>query len=196
MIRQFARVDTSGVNKFFENTLTNTVQVAVVYGSLGAIKNNKTEGVSMSKFICVVLQKIMAAVAFAGFLLAASTSASLADVVARVDLSSQTMHVQVNGRTYARWKISSGRKGYRTPTGTWRPKWTSRMHYSRKYDYSPMPYSVFYNRGYAVHGTNYVRRLGRPASHGCIRLHTANARKFYNLVKRYGRRNTLIRVRY
>lgn len=150
----------------------------------------------MSKTIRILLNKLSAAMVMAAFIVGVTGTAARADVVARVDLSSQTMHVKVNGRTYARWKISSGRKGFRTPTGTWRAKWTTRMHYSRKYDYSPMPYSVFYHRGYAVHGTNYVRRLGRPASHGCIRLHTANARKFYNLVKRYGRRNTLIKVRY
>lgn len=150
----------------------------------------------MSKTISVLLSRLSVFVVIAGFVVAVTATTSKADVVARVDLSSQTMHVTVNGRTYARWKISSGRRGYRTPTGTWRPKWTKRMHYSSKYDWSPMPYSVFYNRGYAVHGTNYVRRLGRPASHGCIRLHTANARKFYNLVKRHGRRNTLIKVGY
>ena len=150
----------------------------------------------MSKTISILLNRLSVFMVVAGFVAAVTATTSRADVVARVDLSSQTMHVTVNGRTYARWKISSGRKGYRTPTGTWRAKWTKRMHYSSKYDWSPMPYSVFYNRGYAVHGTNYVRRLGRPASHGCIRLHTANARKFYNLVKRYGRRNTLIKVRY
>jgi lipoprotein-anchoring transpeptidase ErfK/SrfK len=137
-----------------------------------------------------------AALLTAGMMMAGTATASLAGVVAHVDLSSQRMTVKVNGRHYASWKISSGRKGYRTPTGTWRPKWTTKMHYSRKYYNSPMPYSVFYHGGYAVHGTNYVSRLGRPASHGCIRLHTANARKFYNLVNKYGRKNTLIKVRY
>jgi lipoprotein-anchoring transpeptidase ErfK/SrfK len=132
----------------------------------------------------------------AGFMMSGTATASFAGVVAQVDLSSQTMNVKVNGRHYASWKISSGRKGYRTPTGTWRAKWTTKMHYSRKYDSSPMPYSVFYNGGYAVHGTNYVSRLGRPASHGCIRLHTSNARQFHNLVNKYGRRNTLIKVSY
>lgn len=150
----------------------------------------------MSSCMHILLNRISAVMVCAGMLIAVSATASQADVVARVNLSSQTMHVKVDGRYYARWKISSGRKGYRTPTGTWRPKWTARMHYSSKYNYSPMPYSVFYNRGYAVHGTNYVRRLGRPASHGCIRLHTANARQFYNLVKRHGRRNTVISVAY
>ncbi len=150
----------------------------------------------MSTCMHILLDRLSAVMISAAMFLAVSAIASHADVIARVNLSSQTMHVQVDGRYYARWKISSGRKGYRTPTGTWRPKWTTRMHYSTKYNYSPMPFSVFYNRGYAVHGTNYVRRLGRPASHGCIRLHTANARKFYNLVKRHGRRNTVIKVSY
>ncbi|MEE4236199.1 MAG: L,D-transpeptidase [Anderseniella sp.] len=130
----------------------------------------------------------------AGMIMAGTATASLAGVVANVDLSSQTMRVTVNGKHYASWKISSGRKGFSTPTGAWRAKWTAKMHYSRKYYNSPMPYSVFYHGGYAVHGTNYVSKLGRPASHGCIRLHTANARAFYNLVNKYGRKNTLIRV--
>jgi len=138
----------------------------------------------------------LAGIFTAGLLMAGTATASLAGVVAHVDLSSQTMRVTVDGQHYASWKISSGRKGYGTPTGTWRPKWTTKMHYSCKYHNSPMPYSVFYHGGYAVHGTNYVSKLGRPASHGCIRLHTANARTFYNLVNRYGRKHTLIRVSY
>lgn len=129
-------------------------------------------------------------------MLAGSAPASLAGVVANVDLSAPIMRVTVNGRHYASWKISSGRSVYRTPTGTWRAKWSTKMHYSRKYNNSPMPFSVFYHRGYAVHGTNYVSRLGRLASHGCIRLHTANARTFYNLVNKYDRKNTLIKVRH
>jgi lipoprotein-anchoring transpeptidase ErfK/SrfK len=68
------------------------------------------------------------------------------------------------------------------------------MWHSRKYDMSPMPYSVFYYGGYAIHGTNYVKSLGRPASHGCVRLHTSNAREFYNLVRDVGRKNTRIVV--
>ena len=59
---------------------------------------------------------------------------------------------------------------------------------------SPMPYSVFYHGGYAIHGTGAVSRLGRPASHGCVRLHTANAKTFYNLVRRVGMGNTRVVV--
>ncbi len=123
-------------------------------------------------------------------------SAANAKVVARIDISSQRMKVTVNGRHYASWKVSTARRGYRTPIGSWRPKWLARMHYSRKYDMSPMPYSVFFLGGYAIHGTDQIRRLGRPASHGCIRLHPRNARRLFSLIKRYGMRNTRIRIRY
>ncbi len=111
-----------------------------------------------------------------------------------VDLSAQRMHVKVDGRHYATWRISSGRHGYYTPRGTYRPKWLKRMHYSRKYDNAPMPYSIFFRGGYAIHGTNHVSRLGRPASHGCIRLSPANAATLFGLVKRHGRKNTIIRI--
>jgi lipoprotein-anchoring transpeptidase ErfK/SrfK len=69
------------------------------------------------------------------------------------------------------------------------------MHYSRKYHNSPMPWSVFFKGGYAIHGTNAIRRLGRPASHGCIRVHPRNAKKLYQLIKRYGKQNTRIIIR-
>ncbi|MGI9481440.1 MAG: L,D-transpeptidase [Hyphomicrobiales bacterium] len=113
-------------------------------------------------------------------------------VVAKIDLTKQRMYVIVEGELEHTWKISSGRSGYLTPTGTYTPKFLHRMHYSRKYDNAPMPHSVFYYRGYAVHGTTYERRLGRPASHGCIRLSRKNAKTFFYLVKNNGRYQTEI----
>ena len=68
------------------------------------------------------------------------------------------------------------------------------MWYSRKYDMSPMPHSVFFYGGFAIHGTGYIKRLGTPASHGCVRLHPANATLFYDLVRSYGMANTQIVV--
>lgn len=116
-------------------------------------------------------------------------------LVATIDLTNQRMTVAVDGQTAHVWAISSGRAGYLTPTGSFRPQWASRMHYSRKYDLAPMPYSVFFNGGIATHGTGAVGMLGQPASHGCIRLTTANAATFYNLVHRYGFAATRIHVR-
>ena len=115
-------------------------------------------------------------------------------LVARIDLNRQRMRVTSNGKLVGNWAISSGKFGHETPPGRFRPKWTSKMHYSRKYNNSPMPYSVFFNGGIATHGTTYTGRLGRAASHGCIRLRTANARTFYKLVHRHGYKRTRIVV--
>ncbi|MEM1372110.1 MAG: L,D-transpeptidase [Pseudomonadota bacterium] len=111
-----------------------------------------------------------------------------------INLSKQRMTVREHGRAIHTWKISSGRAGYRTPTGSWKPQWMTRMHYSRKYDNAPMPHSVFYHRGYAIHATYATGRLGAPASHGCIRLSPTNAKRLYNLVLKHKRANTKITV--
>ena len=139
-----------------------------------------------------------AAALFAGLVLAVIllVAPASARVVAEVDISSQRMFVSVDGIHYATWKVSTARRGYHTPRGTYRPKWMTRMHYSRKYDMSPMPHSIFFKGGYAIHGTNFVRRLGRPASHGCVRLHPRHARELYWLIKRHGMKNTRIRISY
>ena len=119
---------------------------------------------------------------------------SVPTVVARVDLSDQTMTIYVNERLSHVFKVSTGRRGYGTPTGQWNAEWLSPRHRSKKYHNAPMPWSVFFHRGYAVHGTTDVRRLGRPASHGCVRLHPDNAKIFYKLVKENGKQNTLVSV--
>jgi len=115
-----------------------------------------------------------------------------ATVVAHVDLSSQRMTVKVNGKTQHRWAVSTGRSGYRTPTGSYRPQRLEPDWYSRKYDMAPMPHSIFFRGGYAIHGTNAVGRLGRPASHGCVRLSRGNAARLFSLVRKYGMRNTRV----
>jgi len=122
------------------------------------------------------------------------TPAKAASVVARIDISSQTMTVSVGGKPRHRWAVSTGRQGYRTPVGSFRPQRLERSWYSTIYDNAPMPYSVFFRGGYAVHGTNATGRLGRPASHGCVRLATGNAAKFYSLVRQHGMGNTRIVV--
>ncbi len=125
-----------------------------------------------------------------------SAPAWSAALEARVDLSQQKMRVYKHGRLQHVWPISSGRKGYRTPTGSYSPKWMTKMHYSKKYHNSPMPHSIFFRGGYAIHGTGAVKRLGRPASHGCIRLHPNHARQLYNMVRNTGKGNTRIRIKY
>ena len=114
---------------------------------------------------------------------------------ADINLTTQRLTVSDKSGVLYKWKISSARSGYVTPVGAYKAQWTSRMHYSRQYYNSPMPYSVFFHRGYAIHGTSAVGRLGRPASHGCVRLRTSNAKEFYNLVHKHGKELTKIAVR-
>jgi len=121
-----------------------------------------------------------------------TAQASANEVVARISISQQRMEVTVAGRPTYQWKVSTAGKGYVTPTGSWKPYRMHEMWYSRKYDNAPMPHSVFFTGGYAVHATPHVRNLGRPASHGCIRLHPANAEAFYTLVKTFGEQNARI----
>lgn len=119
-------------------------------------------------------------------------AAARADVVARVSLSAQEMTVYVDGVARYGWAVSTARRGYRTPVGSYRPTRMHKMWYSKKYDNAPMPNSIFFLGGYAVHGTPHVRSLGRPASHGCIRLHPDNARTLFSLVKSEGMGNARI----
>lgn len=112
-----------------------------------------------------------------------------------VDLSRQEMTVRIGGDVAYVWPVSTGRKGYRTPTGSYKPQRMYREYYSQKYDNSPMPYSIFYSGGFAIHGTGYTKSLGRPASHGCVRLHPRHAAELYDLVQDFGKGATSIRIR-
>ena len=117
-------------------------------------------------------------------------------VTAEVSLAQQRMVLTVVdttglAKTYI-WKVSTGAKGYRTPTGAWSPTWLSIDHKSKTYDNAPMPFAVFFKGGYAVHATEAVAKLGQPASHGCVRLAPANAAMFFDLVKTYGKSNSKI----
>ena len=141
----------------------------------------------MSGFLRVLLIAV-------AFVIGASSSSFAARLVAHVDISSQTMTVHKDGRVIHRWKVSTGRSGYRTPTGTYGPKRMHTMWHSRKYQMSPMPYSIFFWGGYAIHGTNYVSKLGRPASHGCVRLHTANAKRLFQLTRQVGTKNMRVKI--
>lgn len=126
--------------------------------------------------------------AFLAFVLGFALLPAQARVDVRIDLSSQTMQVRGPDGEQYRWAISSGKSGHRTPTGVYSAKRLAKVYHSRKYDNAPMPNSIFFRGGYAIHGTNAVRALGAPASHGCIRLAPGNAAKLFAMVKQSGAR--------
>jgi lipoprotein-anchoring transpeptidase ErfK/SrfK len=129
---------------------------------------------------------------FAALHLVGLATAARADVVIHIDNSAQRMRVYRDGALAYVWKVSTARPGYWTPPGSYYVQRMHRMWYSRKYDMSPMPYSLFFYGGFAIHGTYSIRQLGRPASHGCVRLHPANARALYGLVGSYGGARVLV----
>lgn len=112
-----------------------------------------------------------------------------APLVAKVDISSQTMTVIQNGKVAYTWPVSTARQGKHTPRGTWTAKWLSRHHKSSLYDNAPMPHSIFFNGNYAIHGTNQINKLGRPASAGCVRLHPDHAAVLFRLTEQVGKHN-------
>ncbi len=141
------------------------------------------------------IARVVAGVAISATLLVGagqSARASDAQVVATVSLSNQRMDVTVDGRAIYHWKVSTGRHGHVTPKGKFKPTRMYTMWHSRTYDNAPMAHSVFFHEGYAVHATPYVRALGRPASHGCVRLLPKNATKFFKLVRMAGFDHTSI----
>ena len=140
-------------------------------------------------------RRLYGVVVAAAILLAMSgTSSASAALLVHIDRSSQQMDVVVDGVRRFSWPVSTGRRGLGTPSGVFRPQMLARRWFSRRYYNSPMPYAIFFHRGYAIHGTYELSRLGGPASHGCVRLHPHDAAILFSLVLQEGARNTRIVV--
>src|SRR5262245_65951281 len=98
-----------------------------------------------------------------------SNGPAQAGIVVTVDKSAQRLTVAVDGADRYQWPVSTGRWGYSTPNGSYRPQRLERKWFSRKYDMSPMPYSIFFNEGYAIHGRSEERRVGKEERSRCKR---------------------------
>ena len=123
---------------------------------------------------------LLSSLTFLGLIVTANATVRI-----HIDLSAQQMNVESFCGRYT-WPVSTARSGYYTPRGSYAPTGMQRMHYSRKFHMSPMPYSIFFRGGYAIHGSYETRSLGRPASHGCVRLDPANAALLYQMVEAEG----------
>jgi len=136
------------------------------------------------------LSRLLPALAIA---LLAAMPAARADVLITIDKSKQQMTVTVDGEARHVWPVSTGKDLYDTPAGEFQPFRMERHHFSREWDDAPMPHSIFFTQeGHAIHGSYQVRRLGRPASHGCVRLAPENAATLFALVKQQGVKNARV----
>ena len=114
-------------------------------------------------------------------------------ILIEIDKSAQRMTVSQDGAQLYVWPVSTGQRGYDTPGGEFKPFRMEKDHFSREWDDAPMPHSIFFTtRGHAIHGTEHLRNIGRPASHGCVRLEPENARTLFSLVKQEGMANVRV----
>jgi hypothetical protein len=111
-----------------------------------------------------------------------------------VDKATQRMLVIQNGYMRYIWPVSTGRDETATPNGVYAPQRLERNWFSSAYYNSPMPYSIFFHNGYAIHGSYAINQLGGPASHGCVRLHPHHAALLFDLVQQEGPDKTTIEV--
>jgi hypothetical protein len=119
--------------------------------------------------------------------------AAQAAVQITIDKSTQQMIVERDGRPLYQWPVSTGRAGFDTPSGKFRAFRMERDHFSKEWDDAPMPFSIFFTqKGHAIHGYLDTKNIGRPASHGCVRLTPANAQKLFALVEEDGVLNTTV----
>jgi len=133
-------------------------------------------------------------------LLAAALAVSAAPsahaaILVNIDKSAQRMTVAVDGETRYAWPVSTGRRGYDTPNGTFKVNRMDADHLSQEWDNAPMPHTMFFDmRGHAIHGFSDVKHLGLPVSHGCVRLAPTNAATLFALVKEQSMKETTVVV--
>jgi lipoprotein-anchoring transpeptidase ErfK/SrfK len=140
----------------------------------------------MRRFLCAGVLAVLC------FIVMPGCDRAEASVMVQIDRSSQRMSVAVDGVPRFNWRVSTARAGYVTPPGTYHPQMLAARWFSRKYYNSPMPHSIFFYGGFAIHGTYAIAQLGGPASHGCVRLDPGNAAILFGLVEREGMGNTTI----
>lgn len=142
------------------------------------------------------MRPLLAFVAFVFLSLGAILPALATQVEITINKVGQKMTVRVDGRTEYVWAVSSGARGYTTPSGSFKPFRLEEDHFSKEWDDAPMPHAIFFtDRGHAIHGSFSVNSLGRAVSHGCVRLHPDNAEVLFELVQSAGLGNTRVIVK-
>ena len=137
--------------------------------------------------------RLVAALLFSAFFALAIIGTAQAEILITIDKSSQRMVVSRDGEALYTWAVSTGRIGHATPSGSYTAFRMEADHYSKEWDDAPMPHSIFFTKiGHAIHGTYETKKLGMPASHGCVRLSPAHASTLFAMVKKDGVTNTKV----
>jgi L,D-transpeptidase catalytic domain len=149
------------------------------------------KGLSFTNFYSLVILAMMLAFPATAQTSSNSDTQSTGAVLINIDKSKQKMTVSLDGVEKYVWPVSTGQAGYSTPSGNYTATSMNEIWYSKEWDNAPMPHSIFFRKdGYAIHGTYEAKYLGRPASHGCVRISRENAATLYALVKKVGLKNT------
>lgn len=115
------------------------------------------------------------------------------NVLITIDKQAQNMTVWIDGVEQYAWPVSTGIRGYSTPSGSYSVSSMNKIWYSKQWDNAPMPHAIFFTKkGHAIHGTHETKRLGTAASHGCVRLAPENAKTLYTLVQDTGMENVKV----
>jgi hypothetical protein len=141
------------------------------------------------------LGRVLPASLLAAALALPCASLARANIVVTIDKTTQQMSVAVDGTPRYVWPVSTGRAGYDTPNGTFKPNRMDADHLSQEWDNAPMPHTIFFDmKGHAIHGFFDVKHLGLPVSHGCVRLAPDHAATLFQLIKAEGMANTAVVV--
>jgi lipoprotein-anchoring transpeptidase ErfK/SrfK len=121
------------------------------------------------------------------------SNAVASTILINIDKTKQQMTVFLDGVESYNWPVSTGKAGYSTPSGTFTATSMNEIWYSKEWDNAPMPHAIFFMKdGHAIHGSYEVKNLGKPASHGCVRISPENAATLYALVEKTGLKNTQV----
>jgi L,D-transpeptidase catalytic domain len=157
----------------------------------GSPEDAMCKGLSFTNFYSLVILAMMLAFPASAQISSNSETQSTGAVLINIDKSKQKMTVSLDGVEKYVWPVSTGLAGYSTPSGTYTATSMNEIWYSKEWDNAPMPHSIFFRKdGYAIHGTYEAKNLGRPASHGCVRISRENAATLYAMVKKVGLKNT------
>jgi lipoprotein-anchoring transpeptidase ErfK/SrfK len=99
-----------------------------------------------------------------------------------IDLSQQKLYAWEGEKLVYSYLVSTGKASTPTPTGRFLigSRYRSTRMQGRNYNLANVPYTMYFYKGYAIHGAYWHQRFGTPVSHGCVNLSVKDAGQLYN----------------